>query len=695
MGRASPVLLALACALPACGGDDDTSGGGSGGKGGTGGSGGAAGNTTLDTQAPDFTGLVTAEQMGDSRVQLSWSAASDNVTPDNKIAYRVYSATEAGQEDFSSPHTTTPAGATRALVSDLSPNTHYFFVVRAIDGSGNEEDNAVEKDATTIDTTAPRFAGVTLVQAQTSHSLLVEWKPARDLGSLESEISYRVFVSASQGSHDFSNPTLETQPGETSAVITGLDPLTEYYVIVRAVDAAGNTESNLIERSDRTPEGIAPVFGGIVRAEPWQATIKLYWAPATDNISEQANIRYNIYQALATNAQDFSTPTFTTNPAVIAFVVPNTAPNTRYYYVVRALDSAGNEDGNTIQASARTGAGSDTVAPNFAGVVSVTGTSPSTLLVSWAAAHNDTTEPIVYYDVYASDTSGGQNFATPTLTAGPNVTSVTFAGLAPAATRFIVVRARDASGNVAANSVERSGTTLTNPTSDFTAPTWNSGPTLAQGSVVSALDVSWGTATDDAYTAADIRYHVCAEPQELDCIGTAFLKHIRASSDWGQNAITVTGVLPRTRYFVYVRAEDRSGNIETGNHGAAIVSRTGWSANVLPLFLDKCNACHDFSSPAKVTDVPSGFYDPKLPFRPGANPPLGLPLIWPGRPEGSYIYRKVNPLGLEAPPFSAAIPNTYAGLREPRDGANQSYTALSQEEDAILRDWIAQGALGN
>jgi len=691
MGRASSFLLVLACALPACGGDDDNGATGSGGSGGSdgGGTGGAAGNTTLDTRPPAFGGLITAEQMGDSRVQLSWSAASDDVTSANKIAYRVYSATAAGQEDYSSPHTTTPAGSTRALVSDLSPNTHYFFVVRAVDGSGNEEDNAVEKDATTIDTTAPRFAGVTLVEAQTSHSLLVEWKPARDLGSLESEIRYQVFVSASQGSHDFSNPTVETAPGETSATISGLDPLTEYYVIVRAVDAAGNTEGNLIERSDRTPEGIAPVFAGIVRAEPWQATIKLYWAPATDNISEQANIRYNIYQALSTNAQDFSKPTFTTNPAVIAFVVPNTAPNTRYYYVVRSLDSAGNEDANTIQASARTGAGSDTVAPNFAGVVSVTGTSPSTLLVSWAAAHNDVNEPVVYYDVYASDGSSGQNFATPTLTAGPNVTSVTIAALAPGATRFVVVRARDASGNVAANTVERSGTTPTNPTSDFTAPTWNSGPTLAQGTVVSALNVSWGAATDDTYTAADIRYHVCAEPQELDCLGTAFLKHIRASSDWGQNAVTLTALLPRTRYFVYVRAEDRSGNVETGNHGAAIMSRTGWSANVQPLLLDKCNSCHAFNSTAALTMVPSGFVDTKV------STTDGVPLVWPGRPEASYIYRKVNPLGLEAPPFSSTLPNTYAGLREPRDGANQSYTALSQEEDSILRDWIAQGALGN
>jgi hypothetical protein len=289
------------------------------------------------------------------------------------------------------------------------------------------------------------------------------------------------------------------------------------------------------------------------------------------------------------------------------------------------------------------------------------------------------------------------------MTAGPNVTSATLAGLAPGATRFVVARARDAAGNVAPNTVEKSGSTPLNPTTDTTGPTWGSGPTVTQGQTVDGMNVSWGAATDDSYAAPDIRYHVCAEQQELDCLGTAFAKHIRATSDWGATSLTLTGALPRTRYFVYVRAEDRSGNFETGNHSGIVVSRTGWSANVQPLLLDRCNGCHGFLSATQLNDVPSSYIDPNLPTRYAiividgvpTQVPVGMPLVWPGRPEASYIYRKINPLGLQAPPFSAAIPNNYSGLREPRDGSNLTYTPLSQQEDSILRDWIAEGALGD
>ena len=68
-----------------------------------------------------------------------------------------------------------------------------------------------------------------------------------------------------------------------------------------------------------------------------------------------------------------------------------------------------------------------------------------------------------------------------------------------------------------------------------------------------------------------------------------------------------------------------------------------------------------------------------------------LPLVDPGHPELSLLYRRVNPLGLNTPPFASDELNTYSGIREPRDTIQK----LTSEEDSILLDWITQGALGN
>jgi hypothetical protein len=690
-GLLHPVALVLSLSLAGCGGDDDPAGtGGAGGStGGTsgGGSGGTAGGGSGDQTAPDFSGATSATAKSETRIELVWDAANDETSPASRIAYAVYASTTPGGQDFTKPLSISPAGATGALMSGLDPSSTYHFVVRARDEAGNEDANATERSASTPDQSEPRFAGVTKLNAKTSRSLLVEWKPARDKGSNEAEISYRVYVATATGEQNFATPTFETAPGETSALIkTGVDPLTDYYVVVRAVDADGNTEDNIVELTTKTPEGVPPAFLGVRQIIAQPEGIKLYWTPATDIVTEQANIVYEIYQATAAAGEKFDTPTYVTEPAAISYLVTGLTPGQRYYYIVRARDSAGNVDGNTVEVTARAIGDEDKTAPNFAGVTSVTGTSPSTLLASWSAADDDQTAPgRIVYDVYVSDTSGAQSFATPSLTT-TGATSIVIAGLPPQATRYVVVRARDESGNFTQNLVEQSGATLANPSADTTAPTWGSGPNLvAPNGQPFRLDVSVGAASDNTYAAADIRYHVCAEPIENDCLGAQFTKHIRATTGWGATSVNLTGLLSRTRYFVYARAEDRSGNLETGNHGDSETTATSYVADILPFLRDRCNSCHNFSH-LRLVDVPGGYVDPIY----GA-----IKLVDPGDPELSLLYRKVNPLGYQVAPFSAGTPNTYSGSQEPRDGSGLSFTPLSGAEDGAIRDWILQGASSN
>jgi hypothetical protein len=107
-----------------------------------------------DQIPPTFAGLKSATTcipgpIGEGRTgsyHLSWEAATDNVTPSNKIVYNIFQATTAGGEDFSQPTYTTTPGATSFDTPQLSSVKTFYFVVRARDQAGNEDSNKVERE---------------------------------------------------------------------------------------------------------------------------------------------------------------------------------------------------------------------------------------------------------------------------------------------------------------------------------------------------------------------------------------------------------------------------------------------------------------------------------------------------------------------------------------------------------------------
>ena len=708
-------VVAAAMGVSACGGDDK-SGGGSGGSAGTAGgtagaggggnaagSGGSAGGPE-DTTPPDFGGLTTATATAENQVELSWDAATDDISAESRIAYRIYQATTAGGHDFTSPKLTTPSGATSAFLSDLDAATNYFFVARAVDEAGNEDDNTAEMSAGTSDSTPPKFPGIQGLSAMTSRSLLVEWRPGLDNADGEN-LSYNVYVATSESGQDFASPSATASSGETTALVdVGIAPETQYFVVVRAVDGAGNEDTNTKELNTITPEGQPPTFAGLKEAVAIGNDIRLYWPPASDGTgTEVANIVYDIYHSTSSAGQSFSDPPLdTSEPGAIKHSVSGLPAGVKHYFVVRARDSAGNSDANTVEQNETLVGTADTTAPTFGGVENVTGTSPSTLVIDWSPA-SDTIDSRseITYDIYVSPTAGGQDFSSPTFSTLPGANcpsasdtcTATITGLNPGTARFVVIRARDSSGNsLAATSPEASGTTLANPMpTDTAAPTFTPGLTVTTDDPrPERLMASWTDATDANWTAADIRYHVCVERTQANCIGANFNNHVRETTDYGVTSITLDNLKPRTVYFVHVRAEDRSGNIDTANNFGSAVTATSFIANVQPILLDECSSCHDFHEGfTRIVNVGSGFE-----IVPGSN--NFLKLVDPGVPEDSYLYRKINPLGYTGAPFSPANPNLFTESQEPRTGDGlPTFNVLSGAEDGAIRDWIAQGAFGN
>jgi hypothetical protein len=201
-----------------------------------------------DTTAPSFGGCVLATATGATSAHLSWRAGSDDATAVSSLNYLVFASKTAGSFDFTVPQATF-TGVTDGEVQGLSPKSQYYFVCRAADGWGNHDDNEFQLSAMTAsDSTAPTFGGVTGATNVTTGSAELTWDAATDDQTADTDIVYDVFEALAPGGQDFTAaPTYTSDPGATSLIITGLEPRTHYYWVVRARDKANNESENTEE----------------------------------------------------------------------------------------------------------------------------------------------------------------------------------------------------------------------------------------------------------------------------------------------------------------------------------------------------------------------------------------------------------------------------------------------------------------
>ncbi len=212
--------------------------------------------TPADVTAPTFAGLDTATASATTlEIDLSWIAATDNVTASTNIVYLVYISTTSGGQNFAVPDFTTSAGVTTYTITGLQSATEYFIVVRARDEAGNVDANVIELSAVTPDTQPPAFGGVAGATAVSSSQIDLSWTAATDDASASADIVYLVYMSTTSGGQNFTTPDFTTAPGATTYSVTGLSSSTTYYFVVRAMDEAGNIDANTIEQSDTTSFG--------------------------------------------------------------------------------------------------------------------------------------------------------------------------------------------------------------------------------------------------------------------------------------------------------------------------------------------------------------------------------------------------------------------------------------------------------
>jgi hypothetical protein len=154
-------------------------------------------------------------------------------------------------------------GSKRVRIPASTARGIYHVVVcadhrRAV-GETDERNNCRATTAfrvTLRDTTPPTFAGLQSattcipgpVGGDRTSVFRLRWSAAADDVTPERGIVYDVYQATAPGRESFSAPTYTTAAGATAFVTPELPSSSEYYFVVRARDAAGNRDSNRIER---------------------------------------------------------------------------------------------------------------------------------------------------------------------------------------------------------------------------------------------------------------------------------------------------------------------------------------------------------------------------------------------------------------------------------------------------------------
>ncbi|MCK4644612.1 endonuclease [bacterium] len=446
-----------------------------------------SGIPTLVNDPPVFSGIENAVgDAADNEIVLSWSSATDSDTP---LLYIIYRSTASSGQDFGSETYSTASLSFDDTV--IVPGTTYYYVVRALDNRGAEDSNSVEL-AEMVFAAAPGFAGLeSATSTGNNGEVSLSWSSASDDNT---PISYRVFHSTQSGVYDFDLPLDSTEA--LSYLTSGLTNGVTYFFIVRAYDSFGLGDSNNAEHA-AMPDYVntAPTFAGLFSIAPDNVDIEidLEWQSASDL---DTPITYNIYRSTFSGGQDLSAPNAST--LMSSYSDASISMGVTYYYIVRAEDSMGLEDENSVEGHA----GIYFTPPIFSGITSAYGTgNPGENRIAWGTAI-DSNDPVNYY-VYRSTASSSQDF-------GSHLYFTTFlnwydTGLINGTTYFYVVRARDAQGTFDDNAVELSAT----PYYNNSAPEFSGINSISSDESVPSISIGWNAAVD---SDTPINYHIYRSP---------------------------------------------------------------------------------------------------------------------------------------------------------------------------------------
>lgn len=292
-----------------------------------GGGGGESSSPTVLPPAQPSGVTVTAET---AQASVSWTAVA------GATSYNVYYSATSGVTKSNATNSVTNVTGTTTTVSNLIDGTPYYFIVTAVDASG---ESAASSEVSAIPLEKPKGNQVTAGNGQVT----VSWTAAAGA------TSYNIYYSTAAGQETTASGV--KFPNATSPqVITGLINGTTYYFVVTAVNDSG--ESSVSSEKSATPAAApqppaSPT--GVKVTSPAVGQMNVTWNAVVGATS------YNVYYLQATS-QPTNAAVLATTPAnttATSLTVPGLTSGATYYVLVTAVNAAG-ESGTQTSAKAVT-----------------------------------------------------------------------------------------------------------------------------------------------------------------------------------------------------------------------------------------------------------------------------------------------------------------------------------------------------
>ena len=428
------------------------------------------------------------------------------------------------------------------------------------------------------DTQAPT-AATGLAASVTGQTAALSWTASTDNVGVT---GYQVHRSTTSGFTPSPATKIADVTSGTSFSDTGLAGGSYFYQVV-AVDAAGNASPSSNEASatvvpadTQVPSAPTGVAATVVNQD-----VSLSWTASTDNVGVTG---YEVHRSATSGFTPSSATKITTVTAGTSFTDTAVTGGT-WFYVVVALDAAGNSSVPSAQTTAVVAAPADTQAPTVPTALTAA-VSGSAVALTWSASTDNV--GVAGYDVHRSATSGFTADATTKIgavTAGTTYTDVS----RPVGTWFYRVIAVDAAGNPSAASAQASAvvsggavqTVVLSPTEDTYAaqasPNTNLGtsasmnarggsssftaylkftlPSAPAGTTLTGASLSVRTTTDAAAGSAD-SYVVSLAPSSWSETTLTWANRPAVGAAVGSFA---PPTVPNTRYNALVEASALSG----------------------------------------------------------------------------------------------------------------------------------------
>ncbi len=383
-------------------------------------------------------------------LEVQYGVATDDDAP---VQYNIYF-----NENEPIQWPTTPAAVdtdeSPFLLDGLSDDTVYYVAVRAQDALGAEEKNTVQMSGTPSN--PPVWQGPAGIQAcnPLDQAVEVEYGIAIDP---QTPVTYNVYYSETSPI-DFDTAPFVNDT-ESPTIVDSLNNFQEYFFAVRAIDAVGSEDDNILECStipNGAPEWVDTI--GIQSTMPGHHNVTVTYGVATDI---DLPIVYNVYYS-ETTPIDFDTAPHEVDVDGSPHSVEGLNNGQDYYFAVRAEDSIGTEEQNTVELL-----GIPNEAPTWeSGEVGVQDLIPFDQQVTVYYGHAlDPDQPVTYYIYYSTTTP--INFGTASFETTTDESPYVLGGLDNYVPIYIAVRAEDSLGIRETNTNEMD--TIPNP-----APIWDS-----------------------------------------------------------------------------------------------------------------------------------------------------------------------------------------------------------------------------